>query len=226
MKVESNYISESILTKYTPPETSHLFFYSYDENNKIQVLLHTINSSVKCSEANKRIYNNYFNSESKQYLFKEISDKVTKMDASPIITIARLLTSKFYGLFTEKNIKNIIEEKIKLTFKDFENGQQINNYDNNLEHSDLDNKNNIVDFTKELPWYLIRNSQFLYDSIQMIKDNPIQYDLILGKKIYFIELQWINVEKLNENLREIGYPFKFKYFSTDNHYKFKIIKKI
>jgi GMP synthase-like glutamine amidotransferase len=166
--------------------TSHLFFYSYDSNFELKVLLY----SKRVTEAENEKFGKNEN------LFQEINDQVTPMDSSPMITIARLISSKFFGLFTSENINKITGNK-KLTVKDLEHAVGINNKS---------------DFCTDLPWYAIRHSNSFYNFIKLIEDNPIQYDMMPGKKIYFLEIPWIDEGGLNQNLEEIGYPYVFKYF--------------
>jgi len=172
-------------------DTSHLIIYSYDSNCELKVLLYSKRDTQTQAENEKFGKNEKF--------FHEINDHVSSMDSSPMISIARVISSKFFGLFTKENINKISANK-KLTVKD-------------LEH--LININNIPDFRLDLPWYTIRHSNSFHNILKMIEDNPIQYDLIAGKKIYFLEVPCIDVGVLNQNLEELAYPYMFKYFSPD-----------
>jgi GMP synthase-like glutamine amidotransferase len=139
----------------------------------------------------------FFSKTDKEFLFLLSSDEssnyksmftqVLLQDNVPPYAISRLMITDYKGLFTPANIQKILTSK------------PLKNED--LLHS--------------INWHEIWETHAFWDWLNIISQNPIQIDNIKGTIIYFIEIPLLSVQKLNNNLESLNYPFKFKFFSSE-----------
>jgi GMP synthase-like glutamine amidotransferase len=152
--------------KYNLYKTVHLFFYTI-ENNKIKLLL------KKHAEENH---------------FSEITTQVTDLDVSPVLSISRILSSDFKGLFSNSNLR-LLYQKTRLT------GEHLKPL---------------------LPWYKLNKDDTFLEWLFNLTENVVQYDSFEGKMIYFYELKEIDVDCLNCLKGETNYEFKYFNYHFQN----------
>ena len=122
-------------------------------------------------------------------------NEVTLIDNSPIFSMARLMTNKFYKILSDEvlnkfNTTNIIEEKYLNLPK------------------------------KELVFPDIWDNDVMIYWLNKISDNIIQYDDIENEKIYFIEIPYIkNLDSFNNLLSKLNYFFLYSNESKINEIK-------
>jgi len=124
--------------------------------------------------------------------FREIYEELLVQDNAPPFALARTLATKYRGLFRQSNINKMASGEA-ITEKDiFESSEYI--------------------------WYDIWNNEAFIETLDVLAFNPIQYDNIRGKLIYFLELPAINLNLLNENLQKLNYEYTFMYhkYSYEN----------
>ena len=129
------------------------------------------------------------NNENKE--FSHITTQILPQDNSPIFSIARILTNEV-TIFNDDNFSKIL------------NGETLTNED--LEKSK-------TSYHHEL-W---EQKDYLYWLDKLSDDTPIvQFDLIKSHMFYFWEIPKIDLNKLNENLKNINCSYSFAYFPCDS----------
>jgi GMP synthase-like glutamine amidotransferase len=121
--------------------------------------------------------------------YQEFNTEILPTDNLPTFAISRLMATTYRGLFSSANMKKLSANET-LTSDD-------------------------ILPTDEFKWYSIWNNEIFADWLNIISDNPIQYDLYKSTMIYFLPLPQINLESLNKNLENLNYPFKFYFFKYD-----------
>jgi GMP synthase-like glutamine amidotransferase len=144
----------------------HLFFYKQEGEN-LEFLLYKERNSLQDD-------------------FRIISSELDTADNVPTTAVARLMTTKFQGLFSEKNLK-IMASNSKLN------------------ENDLDT---------DVKWYDLYVTETYKEWLGRMSNNPIQLDTIKSNMVYFMELNE-NIPYYNENLQSLNYPFEFKFFSVE-----------
>jgi GMP synthase-like glutamine amidotransferase len=125
--------------------------------------------------------------------YEEIHAEMIPEDNTAPFAISRILSTKYRGLFRASNLN------------------KLKNNQNLIE----------VDLTKsnEYFWWTIWENEMFHEALDLFSSNPIQYDLIKGRMIYFVELPEFDVDNLNKVLAQLNYEFSFiykKYSFTDS----------
>jgi GMP synthase-like glutamine amidotransferase len=151
--------------EFNPYTEVHLFYYTYI-NSELYILLH------KPSKGNEENY-------------QEFHEEILKSDNAPPFALARIMATKYRGLFKQTNIEKMAKEEA-------------------LTENDIHKSSDFV-------WYEIWEDEVFHEFLDILSSNPIQYDNIHGKLIYFLEIPPINITSLNENLGKINYEYTFMY---------------
>jgi GMP synthase-like glutamine amidotransferase len=178
---QGNKISSKVFINF---EKVHVILYSYNEEGELRLLL---NSKEDKNNSEKH--------------FSMITSEINDMDTSPTIACCRVMTARFFGLFTEANLLKISQ------------GEELNK--ENLDFYKPDK-------CETIPWYKLRDTKSFINWIRNMESNPIQFDDVEGEMIYLIEIPLINTENLNKNLAKINYPFEFEYITQENDKKLKL----
>jgi len=122
--------------------------------------------------------------------YHEFYTEILPSDELPTYAISRLMSTTYRGLFKKSNL-----EKIK-------NGEEITLQD--------------IERTDEYHWHSIWSNEVFYEWLDMISNNPIQYDSFRGKMIYFLDFPNVNLEFLNKNLVNLSLEFELCYYNYSN----------
>jgi GMP synthase-like glutamine amidotransferase len=142
------------------------------------------------SVINSKIYyllHSNLKSESGQ--FSEIHTEMSEFDNAPTFAASRVMTCHYNGLLTKK----FIEETIK--------GKEINKGDFEEEHS----------------WFEVWNSINYWEWLEEFSKNPIQYEKLENRMIYFMEIPFLDTDllQINFNILNSTNLHIFKYFSLE-----------
>jgi len=129
------------------------------------------------------------NLKSESSLFTEFHTEMSDYDNAPTFAASRLMTCHYNGLF----VKKFLEE----TFK----GNQISKQDFEEEHS----------------WFEVWNSSNFWEWLDEFSKNPIQYENLDNRMIYFMEIPFLDTDliQLNFNVLNTTNFYEFKYFSYE-----------
>ena len=124
--------------------------------------------------------------------YSQISTTVLGQDNTGTFSIARILSCNFLSLFNDENINKILIQTDLL-------------------------KTDIIDDRHYYYHELWELKNYFY-WLEKLSDKPIiQYDCIKDHQFYFYELpNFSNLDKLNRNLNDLGYPYDLKYFSSED----------
>lgn len=136
------------------------------------------------------IKNNVDGNQNPNKEYSHLTTKILLEDGGPIFTLARILTNEF-TIFNEENLIKI------------KNNEELTKDD--LEKSNTKYHHQLWEQKEYLYWL-----ETLSDEVPII-----QYDLIKSHMVYFWEIPKIDLEKLNENLKQINSGYTFSYFSCD-----------
>jgi GMP synthase-like glutamine amidotransferase len=117
--------------------------------------------------------------------YQEFYEDISESDNAPPFAIARLMATKYRGLLKQNNIEKMSKEEA-------------------LTETDIHKSSEFI-------WYQIWEDEVFHEFLDKLSSNPIQYDHIYGKLIYFLEIPQINIKSLNENLEKINYDYSFIY---------------
>jgi GMP synthase-like glutamine amidotransferase len=184
------YLSKVPYKMYNKYERVNIILYSYDENKELQILLCKKKENKETSSKQDNLTNRNFSI---------ISSPISHMDSCAAIACCRVMSSDFFGLFTEENLNKISENK---------------------NHDILANDLDFFDPEKyeSIPWYRLRDAKSFLYYINKMLSNPIQYDEFQGEMIYLFEMPFLDMKKFNENLEKINYPFEFAYINYENFF--------
>jgi len=79
------------------------------------------------------------------------------------------------------------------------------------------NSFNEITLNKEnMTWFEIILNPMFQEWVHLLSDNPVQFDSIKDHLIYFYEIDYLNLEKLNKQLDSINYKYRFSYLDISN----------
>jgi GMP synthase-like glutamine amidotransferase len=121
--------------------------------------------------------------------YQEFFTEISKIDNLPTFAISRLMATQFRGVFTPQNFEKI-------------NNRQ------NLNITDLSP-------SEEYDWTTIWENEKFIDWLNIISSNPIQYDYLDSKIVYFLECPYIDTSFANDNLLGLNLEFSLKWVSYE-----------
>lgn len=168
-------INENILSNNVIEEYDILEENIFNKYKVVHLFFYKIkNSQFYFLLEKSSVFSNSAFSEAK---FCEISKKIESFENSAMISLARLFVIKYKGLFSEKILQKLTNQE-KLSLEDFSK----------------------FDFENFL--FPERTSKLFFEHIKAISDNPLQYDRIKGRMIYFLEIPDFDAQFLNENFQD------------------------
>lgn len=190
-KVYNSKVPYKMYNKY---ERVNIIIYSYDENKELQILL-CKKKEISSSNTRKENLTNQN--------FSIISTSITNMDSCAAIACCRVMSSEFFGLFSEEIMNKFSQNQEK------QHDYEISAKDLDFFHFDQNN------FPLPIPWYRLSDSKSFFYYLNKMLSNVTQYDEFKGEMIYFFPIPFIEIKKFNENLQKINYPYEFTFINYE-----------
>jgi GMP synthase-like glutamine amidotransferase len=121
--------------------------------------------------------------------YKEFFTEITKIDNLPTFAVSRIMSTRFRGIFTLENLEKL-KNKVNLNEHDLSPSA---NYD----------------------WTTIWENEKFIDWLNIISSNPIQYDYLDSKMVYFIECPYLDTSFVNDNLKELNIDLTLNWFNYE-----------